>query len=95
MDNKEPKKVGDLAKELDLSAKTIISILSEMNFKVSSPRDLFTPEMEKAVREYLKKEKEEARKELERKKQIWGEVEQQTQIPKAKHLQGQKNPVEA
>ncbi len=90
MDNKEPKKVGDLAKELDLSAKTIISILSEMNFKVSSPRDLLTPEMEKAVREYLKKEKEEARKELERKKQIWGEVEQQTQIPKAKHLQGQK-----
>jgi len=90
MDNKEPKKVGDLAKELDLSAKTIISILSEMNFKVSSPRDLLTPEMEKAVREYLKKEKEEAQKELERKKQIWGEVEQQTQIPKAKHLQGQK-----
>jgi translation initiation factor IF-2 len=91
MDNKEPKKVGDLAKELDLSAKTIISILSEMNFKVSSPRDPLTPEMEKAVREYLKKEKEEAQKELERKKQIWGEEEQRTQIPKAKHLQGQKN----
>uniref|UniRef100_A0A7V3ZZC6 Translation initiation factor IF-2 n=1 Tax=candidate division WOR-3 bacterium TaxID=2052148 RepID=A0A7V3ZZC6_UNCW3 len=85
MENKDPKKVGDLAKELDLSAKTIISILTEMNFNVSSPRDLLTPEMEKAVREYLQKEKEEAQRELERKKQIWGEEEQQPQPSKKKY----------
>lgn len=72
MDNKM-KKVGDLAKELDLTAKTIISILTELNFSVTSPRDVLTPEMEKAIKDYLTKRKEEEQKELERKKQIWGE----------------------
>ncbi len=80
MDSKELKKVGDLAKELDLSAKTIISILTEMNFDVKSPKDPITADMEKAIREYLKKEKEEAQKELERKKQIWGETEEKNQV---------------
>lgn len=72
MDN-TMKKVGDLAKELDLTAKTIISILTELNFNVTSPRDLLTPEMERAIKDYLTKKKEEEQRELERKKQIWGE----------------------
>ncbi len=92
MENKEIKRIGDLAKELDLTAKTIITILSEMNFKVSSPRDTLTPEMEKAIRDYLKKEKEEAQKELERKKQIWGEGAESTE-QRAKAAQRNKTPV--
>lgn len=92
MENKEIKRIGDLAKELDLTAKTIITILSEMNFKVSSPRDALTPEMEKAIKDYLKKEKEEAQKELERKKQIWGEGAESTE-QRAKAAQRNKTPV--
>ncbi|MGB9824767.1 MAG: translation initiation factor IF-2 [Candidatus Hydrothermia bacterium] len=76
MDEKNMKRVGDIAKELDLTAKSVISILNSLNFNVSSPRDPLTPEMEKAIREYLNLQKEEEKKELERKKQIWGEEEE-------------------
>ncbi|HOK22684.1 MAG TPA: translation initiation factor IF-2 [Candidatus Hydrothermia bacterium] len=91
MESKEIRRIGDLAKELDLTAKTVISILSEMKFKVSSPRDPLTPEMESAVREYLQKEKEEARRELERKKQIWGENKENSE-QKVKSPQNSKSP---
>ena len=68
------KRVKDLAQQLGLSTKALVSMLQELGYtQVKSHSSTVTKEMEKAVRAEISRAKKEHRQDFERKKKIWGE----------------------
>ncbi len=84
---RKPKRVTDLANELGLSTKTLISLLAELGYKVRSSVSPVNKEMEEAIRERIEKEKKEHQKSLERKKKIWSEGKEKSdrRAPRKRH----------
>jgi len=72
--DKSKKRVADLANQLGLSNKALISLLKEMGFNIRSPMSPVSEDMEKAVRRKIEETKREHQASLERKKKIWGET---------------------
>lgn len=69
-------KVQELAKELNLSTRTIIGILQELGYSVKSPMSALSDEMVKAVKNYWNERRKKYKRSLEKKKEIWGIKEQ-------------------
>ncbi len=74
--DKGKKRVADLANQLGLSNKALISLLKELGFNIRSPMSPVSEDMEKAVRRKIEETKREHQASLERKKKIWGETTQ-------------------
>ncbi|RKY96107.1 MAG: translation initiation factor IF-2 [Candidatus Hydrothermota bacterium] len=72
--DKGKKRVADLANQLGLSNKALISLLKELGFNIRSPMSPVSEDMEKAVRRKIEETKREHQASLERKKKIWGET---------------------
>ncbi len=70
------RKVSDLAREVKLSPRAVIDMLKGMGYSVRSAQSTVTEEMVKEVKEKLQTLKQEERKSLERRKQIWGGPEE-------------------
>ncbi len=71
---KGPVQIRELAKELGISAKTIIEILQNEGYDVKSPFNKVNREMEQIVRKKLNLVKEESKKEFEQKKKIYESI---------------------
>ncbi len=71
---KGPVQIRELAKELGISAKTIIEILQNEGYDVKSPFNKVNREMEQTVRKKLNLVKEESKKEFEQKKKIYESI---------------------
>ncbi len=76
---KKPKKLNELARELGLSATTLITMLADLGYKVRSASSPVNREMEEAVRKQIEKEKREHQESVERKKRLWGEGKEKEQ----------------
>ena len=75
---KGPIQIRELAKELGISAKTIIEILQNEGYDVKSAFNKVNREMEQAVRKKLNLVKEESKKEFEKKKKIYEKLDTKT-----------------
>lgn len=70
---KKKKRLADLAQSSGLSNSALISLLSELGFRVKSPMSLVTAEMEEAVKRKFDATRKNQRERIKRKKEIWGE----------------------
>ncbi len=83
---KGPIQIRELAKELGISAKTIIEILQNKGYDVKSAFNKVNREMEQAVRRELNMVKEESKKEFEKKKKIYEKIDTKSKQQKPRRL---------
>ncbi len=86
------RKVSDLAREVKLSPRAVMDMLKGMGYSVRSAQSAVTEEMIREVKEKLQTLKQEERKSLERRKQIWGGPEETRKKEEARRQEPARRP---
>jgi len=73
---KKTKRVKDLAKELSMSSKALMDLMREIGIEVKSYLSSINEEKEKRIKEYIEQKKKEEMEMLKKKKEIWGEKDE-------------------